>query len=34
MEKIKNLGISGSPRHGNTEVGVKEALAETDWKWV
>lgn len=27
MEKIKILGISGSPRHGNTEVGVKEALA-------
>ncbi len=26
MEKIKLLGISGSPRHGNTETLVKEAL--------
>ncbi|MBI4186117.1 MAG: flavodoxin family protein [Chloroflexi bacterium] len=27
MNKIRILGIAGSPRHGNTEVGVKEALA-------
>lgn len=27
MEKIKILGISGSPRHGNTDFAVKEALA-------
>jgi len=27
VEKVKILGISGSPRHGNTEIGVKEALA-------
>lgn len=26
MQKVKILGISGSPRHGNTEVMVKEAL--------
>lgn len=26
MVKVKILGISGSPRHGNTEILVKEAL--------
>lgn len=27
MEKIRILGIAGSPRHANTEIAVKEALA-------
>jgi len=27
MEKVRILGISASPRHANTEIGVKEALA-------
>jgi len=26
MKKVKILGIAGSPRHGNTEIAVKEAL--------